>query len=131
MLEIIVAAILALLLIGVLPDWDYSRGWGYGPSGLVMVLLIILIVVVLTGRAHAQSGVSPWAKKCGELYAVRNQFYNRRGLCFTRESAKELFPENELTCRYDRAIDVPVSKREEAAINQIVAMERSLGCPRI
>ena len=40
--------ILVLLLIGALPTWPYSRGWGYYPSGgLGLVLLIILILVLL------------------------------------------------------------------------------------
>jgi len=42
--------VLVLLLIGALPNWGYSSGWGWGPSGIVGVLLIILIVMMLTGR---------------------------------------------------------------------------------
>ena len=42
--------ILVLLLLGAIPAWPHSRGWGYGPSGLVTVLLIVLIVLLLTGR---------------------------------------------------------------------------------
>ncbi len=42
--------ILILLLLGVVPAWPHSRGWGYGPSGIVGVLVIILIVLLLTGR---------------------------------------------------------------------------------
>lgn len=40
--------LVVLLLVGALPSWPYSRGWGYGPSGVVGLLLIILIVVLLT-----------------------------------------------------------------------------------
>jgi hypothetical protein len=50
MLSTILIVILILALIGALPTWGYSRGWGYGPGGLVGVLLIILIVLALTGR---------------------------------------------------------------------------------
>jgi len=46
----ILIIILILILVGALPNWGYSRGWGYGPSGLVTVLLVILIVMMLTGR---------------------------------------------------------------------------------
>lgn len=46
----ILLIILILILVGALPNWGYSRGWGYGPSGLVTVLLVILIVMMLTGR---------------------------------------------------------------------------------
>jgi hypothetical protein len=50
MLTTVLLVIVILLLIGAFPSWPYSRGWGYGPSGLVSVLLIVLIVLVLTGR---------------------------------------------------------------------------------
>jgi hypothetical protein len=46
----ILLIILILLLIGALPTWGYSRGWGYGPSGLLGLILIILIVLMLMGR---------------------------------------------------------------------------------
>jgi hypothetical protein len=50
MLTMVLLVIVILLLIGAFPSWPYSRGWGYGPSGLVSVLLIVLIVLMLTGR---------------------------------------------------------------------------------
>ena len=46
----ILIVILILILIGALPTWPYSRGWGYGPTGLVGVLLIVLLVLLLLGR---------------------------------------------------------------------------------
>ena len=42
--------VLILLLIGAVPRWGYSRGWGYGPSGLLGIILIIILVLALTGR---------------------------------------------------------------------------------
>jgi hypothetical protein len=39
-----------LLLIGAVPAWPHSRGWGYGPSGLLGVVLVILIILLLMGR---------------------------------------------------------------------------------
>jgi hypothetical protein len=48
MLETILIILLILALIGSLPAWPYSRGWGFGPSGISGILLIILIVVLLT-----------------------------------------------------------------------------------
>jgi Protein of unknown function (DUF3309) len=42
--------VLVLLLIGAVPAWPYSRGWGYYPSGLLGVILLILIILLLTGR---------------------------------------------------------------------------------
>jgi hypothetical protein len=41
---------LVLLVIGVLPTWPYSDGWGYGPSGLLGAILIIIIIMAVTGR---------------------------------------------------------------------------------
>ena len=46
----IVLIILILLLLGAIPAWPYSRGWGYGPSGILGVVLIIIIVLLLMGR---------------------------------------------------------------------------------
>jgi hypothetical protein len=45
----ILLIILILLLIGVIPTWPYSRGWGYTPSGGIGLLLIILLIMVLLG----------------------------------------------------------------------------------
>jgi len=42
--------ILVLLLIGVIPSWPYSSGWGYGPSGVLGLLLVIVLILVLLGR---------------------------------------------------------------------------------
>lgn len=50
MLGTILIIILILLLLGALPSWGYSRGWGYGPSGILGVILIVLIILVLMGR---------------------------------------------------------------------------------
>jgi hypothetical protein len=49
-LSTILIVLIVLLLLGVIPAWPYSTGWGYGPSGLVGVLLIVLLVLALTGR---------------------------------------------------------------------------------
>jgi hypothetical protein len=46
----ILMIVLILLLIGAIPAWPYSRGWGYGPSGVVGLIVIVLIVLLLTGR---------------------------------------------------------------------------------
>jgi hypothetical protein len=46
----ILLIILILILIGVIPAWPYSRGWGYGPGGIVGLILIILLILVLLGR---------------------------------------------------------------------------------
>ena len=46
----ILLIILILLLIGALPAWPYSSGWGYCPSGGLGLILLILIILALTGR---------------------------------------------------------------------------------
>jgi Protein of unknown function (DUF3309) len=50
MLSTIVIIILILLLIGALPTWPYSSGWGYYPGGGLGIILIIVIILVLLGR---------------------------------------------------------------------------------
>ncbi len=50
MLGTVLIIILILLLIGAIPSWPYSAGWGYGPSGLIGIILLILIILLLTGR---------------------------------------------------------------------------------
>lgn len=46
----ILLVILILLLIGGLPVFPHSRGWGYGPSGVLGVVVVILLVLLLLGR---------------------------------------------------------------------------------
>jgi hypothetical protein len=47
MLQTLLLIFLAIMLIGALPTWPYSSGWGYYPSGGLGLLLIILLLVVL------------------------------------------------------------------------------------
>lgn len=46
----ILLIILILLLLGAIPTWPYSRGWGYYPSGALGLILVILIILMLLGR---------------------------------------------------------------------------------
>lgn len=46
----ILLIVLIVLLIGGVPAWPYSRGWGYYPSGLLGVVLVVLLILVLMGR---------------------------------------------------------------------------------
>ncbi len=50
MLATILIVILILLLLGALPRWPHSMGWGYGPSGLLGLVLIIILILILLGR---------------------------------------------------------------------------------
>jgi hypothetical protein len=46
-MRFILLLILLLLVIGALPAWPYSAGWGYYPSGLGLILVIVLLVILL------------------------------------------------------------------------------------
>ena len=50
MLGTILIIVLVLLLLGALPSWPYSTGWGYYPSGGLGLILIIVVVLILLGR---------------------------------------------------------------------------------
>jgi Protein of unknown function (DUF3309) len=46
----ILLIVLILMLIGAIPSWGHSKGWGYGPSGGLGLVVIIVVVLLLTGR---------------------------------------------------------------------------------
>ncbi len=46
----ILLIVLVLVLLGVIPTWPHSKGWGYAPSGIVGVILLVLVILVLMGR---------------------------------------------------------------------------------
>lgn len=48
-LSTILLIVLLLLVIGALPAWPYSRGWGYAPGGGLLVVLVILGVLIFGG----------------------------------------------------------------------------------
>ncbi len=50
MLGTILLVILILALIGSLPTWGYSSGWGYYPSGGLGLIVLILVILLLMGR---------------------------------------------------------------------------------
>jgi hypothetical protein len=50
MLGLLLLVVLIVLLLGALPSWPYSRGWGYYPSGLFGVILIIIVIWLLLGH---------------------------------------------------------------------------------
>ena len=49
-MALILIVVLILILVGSLPTWPYSSGWGPYPSGVVGVVLLVLIILALTGR---------------------------------------------------------------------------------
>ena len=50
MLGTILIILLILFLIGALPRWNYSREWGYFPSGILGIILVVLLILLLMGR---------------------------------------------------------------------------------
>jgi hypothetical protein len=48
-MNLLLALILIVLLVGALPAWPYSSNWGYYPSGGLGLVLIVLLVLALTG----------------------------------------------------------------------------------
>jgi hypothetical protein len=50
MISTLLIVLLILVLLGSLPTWGYSRGWGYYPSGGLGLVLLILVVLFLMGR---------------------------------------------------------------------------------
>ena len=50
MIRTVLLILLVLLLLGALPTWPYSTGWGYYPSGGLGLLLLILIILIVMGR---------------------------------------------------------------------------------
>jgi hypothetical protein len=46
----ILLIVLILMLLGVLPTWPHSRGWGYGPTGIIGIVLLVLVILLLMGK---------------------------------------------------------------------------------
>jgi len=46
----ILLILLVLMLLGAIPAWPYSRGWGYGPSGVLGTLLVVVLILALAGH---------------------------------------------------------------------------------
>jgi hypothetical protein len=49
-LSVLLLIVLILLLVGALPTWPHSRGWGYAPSGGLGLVLLIVLILMLMGR---------------------------------------------------------------------------------
>jgi hypothetical protein len=47
---LILLIVLVVLALGSISAWPYSRNWGYGPSGGLLIVLLIVLVLVLSGR---------------------------------------------------------------------------------
>ncbi|MBS0369018.1 MAG: DUF3309 domain-containing protein [Proteobacteria bacterium] len=49
-MSLLILILIVLLLVGALPTWPHTAGWGYGPSGILGVLLIVVLILALLGR---------------------------------------------------------------------------------
>jgi len=49
-LGLILLIVLVLLLVGAVPAWPHSSGWGYGPSGALGVVVLVLVILLLMGK---------------------------------------------------------------------------------
>jgi hypothetical protein len=47
---LVLLILLILLLVGGLPRWNYSRNWGYAPTGGLSILLLVVVILLLMGR---------------------------------------------------------------------------------
>ena len=50
MLGTFLIVVLVLLIVGALPTWNYSRFWGFRPSGGLGLLLVVVLILLLLGR---------------------------------------------------------------------------------
>jgi hypothetical protein len=50
MLGTILIILLILMLIGAMPSWGYSRGWGYFPASTLGIILLVIIILMVLGR---------------------------------------------------------------------------------
>lgn len=49
-MELILLVVLIVLLLGAIPAWSFSRGWGYYPSGGIGLIVVILLLLLATGQ---------------------------------------------------------------------------------
>ena len=49
-MSLIVLILVIIILVGALPSWPYSSGWGYYPSGGLGLVVLILVILLVTGR---------------------------------------------------------------------------------
>jgi hypothetical protein len=93
-------------------------------SGYKAILLSLGVLFAGADMARAQS------RECDNLYYARNDFYDQKGLCFTRPGALRRYPNNPRTCVYDSLDELPMSERDHKTMALLRAREIELGCRR-
>lgn len=81
--------------------------------------MLLLATVIVGGAGAAQAS-------CSSLWYERNSIYKDAGYCFKTTRAIRAFGNS--GCSYDDIGDVPLSARQRAAVRDIVAQERRMGC---
>ena len=51
-MELILLIVLIVLLVGAVPAWPYSRGWGYSPVGIILFIVLIYLLLAYMGHIH-------------------------------------------------------------------------------
>ncbi len=78
MLTTVLIIILILILLGAFPSWPYSRGWGYGPSGVVGLILVILLILLCSARSSLSQSARRAQARVGAL--LRGHGASQRGV---------------------------------------------------
>jgi len=68
----IVIVLVVLLLLGALPTWPYSAGWGYYPSGGLGLVLLVLLALLLMGRLYLAPRTNGRADQCPPGCSTQN-----------------------------------------------------------
>jgi hypothetical protein len=72
--------VLVLMLLGVIPAWPYSRGWGYAPSGIVGVIVVVLLILLLIGCSSAPRAVFTGERILMPAEPVRRRMRSRTAM---------------------------------------------------
>jgi hypothetical protein len=83
----------------------------------------LLVAAVMAGAALAPASAQA---SCANLWTERNRIYKDAGYCFKTARAIRVF--GNAGCSFDDINDVPLSARQRAAVRDVVAQERRMGC---
>ena len=90
------------------------------------VSVAIFLATLTLSTGFALSAANAQGRVCHRLWVERNQIYKDYGYCFKTERAIRYFGNR--GCRYEHESDMPMSRRDRAAIRRIQADEREYGC---
>ena len=94
-------------------------------------MLRIATLFLALASSGAALAASERIETCADLYVLRNDFFHKKGLCFTRPGAQQVYKTNQFTCDPSlRSDDIPITERQRQALRKIQAAEAALACPR-